>query len=362
VKLSDRYIVRQFITTALFALGAVVVVFIVIDAFEKLDDFIDKQANLRTVALYYLYFMPEIIKLIIPVALLLASLFVTARMSTQNEWTALKSGGMSLYRLMVPFIVVAFIVSAVMIYFNGWVVPQANTKKYGILRSYLRKDLITASGSNIYLQDSPTRFITLGYYDEQTTTASRVSVQMFDAADATHMVERIDAARMAWDSTGRHWTLLDGSRRLFGPQGNEQLESVPVLPMPDLHFDPETLRKKQEKPDEMDYRTMQQFIEDQKRAGQEVSRWEVDFYSKISFPFASLIVVLFGVPFASVKRRGGMGMQLGISLLVCFLYLILMKVSQVFGYNGDIPPLLTAWLANIAFFAGAVVVTIKAPK
>ncbi len=184
---------------------------------------------------------------------------------------------------------------------------------------------------------------------------------MFDAADPTRMVERIDAARMAWDSTEHHWTLLDGSRRHFGRE-SEQLETVPILPMRDLHFDPETLRKKQEKPDEMDYQTMRQFIADQQRAGQEVSRWEVDFYSKISFPFASLIVVLFGVPFASVKRRGGMGMQLGISLLVCFLYLILMKVSQVFGYNGDIPPLLTAWLANIAFFAGAVVVTVKAPK
>jgi lipopolysaccharide export system permease protein len=248
-----------------------------------------------------------------------------------------------------------------MIYFNSWVVPQANTKKYGILRSYLRKDVITASGSNIYIQDSPTRILTLGYYDEQTITASRVSVQHFDAADQTRMVERIDASRMAWDSTARHWTILDGTRRHFTGAG-ERLETVPVLPMPDLRFDPETLRKKQEKPDEMDYQTMRQFIEDQKRAGQEVSRWEVDFYSKISFPFASLIVVLFGVPFASVKRRGGMGMQLGISLLVCFLYLILMKVSQVFGYNGDIPPLLTAWLANIAFLAGAVVVTIKAPK
>ena len=361
MKLADRYIIRQFITTSLFALLAVIVVFIVIDAFEKLDDFIDKQASLRTVGLYYVYFMPEIIKLIIPVALLLASLFVTARMSTQNEWTALKSGGMSLYRLMLPFIGVAFIVSALMIYFNGWVVPQANTKKYGILRSYLRKDLITASGSNIYLQDSPTRILTLGYYDEQTTTASRVSVQIFDAGDLTRMVERIDAGRMSWDSTARHWTLLEGTRRFFARAG-ERLESIPILPMPDLHFDPETLRKKQEKPDEMDYRTMQQFIADQKRAGQEVSRWEVDFYSKISFPFASMIVVLFAVPFASVKRRGGIGVQLGISLLITFIYLIFLKVSQVFGSNGDVHPLLTAWLANILFLAAAAWVILRVQK
>lgn len=112
----------------------------------------------------------------------------------------------------------------------------------------------------------------------------------------------------------------------------------------------------------MDYRTLEAFIESQQRAGQDVSRWLVDFYSKISFPFASVIVVLFGVPFASVKRRGGIGVQLGISLLICFIYLIFMKISQVFGYNGDVNPLLTAWMANLIFLAGAAYVTLRVPK
>jgi lipopolysaccharide export system permease protein len=107
---------------------------------------------------------------------------------------------------------------------------------------------------------------------------------------------------------------------------------------------------------------MKYFIEDQQRAGQDVARWQVDFYSKVSFPFASVIVVLFGVPFSSIRRRGGVGVQLGISLLICFIYLIFMKVSQVFGYNGDINPLLTAWLANIFFFAAAVYVMLRVPK
>jgi lipopolysaccharide export system permease protein len=107
---------------------------------------------------------------------------------------------------------------------------------------------------------------------------------------------------------------------------------------------------------------MKYFIEDQKRAGQDVAKWQVDFFSKISFPFASVIVVLFAVPFSSLRRRGGVGVQLGISLLICFIYLIFMKVSQVFGYNGDINPLLTAWLANIFFFGAAVYVIVRVPK
>jgi len=361
MKLIDRYIVRQFFSTALFSLCAVLVVFIVIDAMEKLDDFIDHQAGLLIIFQYYLYFIPEIIKLITPVAVLLGSLFVTAKLSTQNELTAMKSCGVSLYRLLVPYVCVALAVSIALVYFNGWVVPSANKKKFAIERTYLHKDVINASGANIFIQDSPTRILSIGYFDDTRDIASRVSLQDFDPADPTHIVERIDATSMAWDSSAHRWNLSSGVHRWF--DGNqERLEDFDFQSAGLLHFDPEDLRKKQEKPDEMDYYSLQTFIENQRRAGQDVAQWQVDFYGKISYPFAAVIVVLFGVPFSSVKRRGGQGVQLGISLLICFIYLIVMKVSEVFGYNGDVNPLLTAWAANILFFGGALLVMARVRK
>ncbi|MCC6396790.1 MAG: LptF/LptG family permease [Bacteroidetes bacterium] len=361
MKQIDRYIIRQFLTTAIFSLAAVLVVFIVIDVFEKLDDFIDKQAGPDIIVLYYLYFMPEIIKLIIPVAMLLASLFVTARLSAQGEWTAFKSSGISLYRLLAPYLFVAILVSAISVYFNGWIVPAANKKKFTIERVYLHKDIVNASGANIYVQDSPTRILSLGYFDDTRNIASRVSIQDFSIMDPTTMVERVDAVTMVWDSASHQWMLNNGTRRWFA-NGRERIDEFAVQPAGTLHFNPEDLRKKQQKPDEMSYYDLKEFIGNQQRAGQDVARWQVDFYSKISFPFASVIVVLFGVPFSSIRRRGGVSVQLGVSLLICFVYLIFMKVSQVFGYNGDVNPLLTAWSANILFLAAAVVVMLKVPK
>ena len=361
MKLIDRYIIRQFIVTTLFSLVAVLIVFIVIDAMEKLDDFIDHQASWSVILQYYVYFIPEIIKLIMPVAMLLASLFVTARMSTQSELTALKSGGISLYRLMAPYVAVALLVSIGSVYFNGWIVPKANKRKFTIERIYLRKDVINASGANIFVQDSPTRILEIGYFDDTRNLATRVSIQDFSPNDPTVVVGRIDAVSMEWDTTARRWILHDVIQRWFD-QLKERLDRFSTRTSEALHFNPEDLVKKQEKPDEMDYYSLKGFIADQQRAGQDVSRWQVDFYSKISFPFASVIVVLFGVPFSSIRRRGGVGVQLGISLLICFIYLIIMKVSEVFGYNGDVPPLLTAWIANIFFFAGAMVVILKVQK
>jgi lipopolysaccharide export system permease protein len=361
MKLIDRYIIRQFLVNSFFALIAVTIIFVVIDALEHLDDFIDKQAAISTVAMYYFYFIPEIIKLIMPVTLLLASLFATARMSTQYELTAMKAGGISLYRIMVPYVGVALLISAASVYFNGWVVPLANKKKLNIERVYLLKDQISQYSANIYFQDSPTRILSLGYFDETRSTATRVSIQDFSDTNMTMLVARVDANSMVWDTTARSWVLMNGTRRWFG-QRKERLEEFISSPAGRLHFDPNVLRKKQEKPDEMDYYTMKDFIESQQRAGQDVARWQVDFYSKVSFPFASVIVVLFGVPFSSIRRRGGVGVQLGISLLICFVYLIFMKVSQVFGYNGDINALLTAWTANIIFFIAATYVMWRVPK
>jgi lipopolysaccharide export system permease protein len=361
MKLLDRYIIRQFLVTSLFALVSVLIIFIVIDAMEKLDDFLDHQATWGVIVLYYVNFIPEIIRLITPVALLLASLFVTARMSSQNELTAMKSSTISLYRIMVPYLAVALAVSAASIYFNGWVVPRANKAKFEIERVYLHMDRINASGANIFIQDSPTRILALGYFDDSRNIATRVSIQDFDPMDHTVLIERVDATTMTWDSTGRGWILQDGTRRWFRGQ-EEVLGSFTTLHAGTLHFSPEDLRKKQQKPEEMDYYDMKEFIEAQQRAGQDVARWQVDFHSKLSFPFAGVIVVLFGVPFSSIKLRGGVGVQLGVSLLICFVYLIFMKVSQVFGYNGDIHPFLTAWFANLLFLGAAVVVLLRVPK
>ena len=359
--LTDRYIIKQFLVTALFSLIAVILIFVVIDAMENLDDFIDKKADSAVIGQYYLYFMPEIIKLITPIAMLLASLFVTARMSTQNELTAMRTAGISLYRLMVPYIGVAILVSGASVYFNGWIVPLANKKKFTIERVYLQKNVAYGPRTNIYFQDSATRIVSLGYFDDTRNVASRVSIQDFNDADRTMMLGRTDAFSMEWDLTARRWVLHNGTRRWL-MEGRERIETFTTQVADPLHVDPDDLRKKQEKPDEMDYYTLERFIENQQRAGQDVSRWLVDFYSKVSFPFASVIVVLFGVPFSSIRRRAGVGVQLGISLLICFVYLIVMKVSQVFGYNGDVHPLLTAWAANVFFLLGAVVVMSRVRK
>ena len=316
---------------------------------------------------FYLAFMPEIIKLMTPVAVLLAALFVTGRLSAQNELAAMKSSGISLYRLLAPFAVVALLISLASVYLNGWVVPYANQKKAFIERTYLHGGSNPTIRYNVLFQEGATRIVSLNYFDIEAQSATRVSIQDFDPADPTKLIRRFDAGQMRWqseqttDAPANSWILLNGTRQEFT---DTTQKDVPFdrLPVGKLTLTPGDIEKKQRTPDEMDYGDLREFIANQERAGQDVSRWLVEYHAKVAFPFASFIMVLFGVPFASARPRTGAAVGFGISTAITFLYLIFMKASQVFGYNGDLHPLLTAWLANAIFLTAGIVNLLRVQK
>jgi lipopolysaccharide export system permease protein len=360
VKIIDRYIVKQFIVSFLFSLLAFIIIFVIVDMMEKLDDFIDARAPEQAVVEYYIYSIPDIVKFVTPVAVLLAALFVTSRLSSQNELAAIKSSGVSLYRIMAPFLVVATVICGASIYLNGWIVPYANQKKFAIQRAHLDRSTPTLFKYNILFQEGPTRIVSINYYDSRSMCAHQVSIQDFDKADITIMRDRLDAQRMQWEkfagnnAGGGKWILLNGTSRTFA-DSSQTLSTFDALSIGKLLLTPEDIEKKQRTPDEMDYSDLREFIANQQRAGQNVSRWLVEYHSKIAFPFASIIIILFGVPLAAGRPRTGAALGIGIAALVAFLYLVFMKSSQVFGYNGDLDPLLTAWLANLIFLAAGIV-------
>lgn len=362
VTILDRYITRQFVVTFLFGLLAFLVIFLVVDLMEKLDDFIDAKVSVSVILEYYLHFLPEIVKLMTPVAMLLAALFVTGRLAQQNELAAIKSSGISLYRFLAPFLGVALAVSFISIYFNGWVVPAANQKKFDIERVYLQKASMATSRFNIFFQEGRTRLVSIGFYDSNSKTASRVSIQEFSDTNLTVLVRRYEAQEMQWvnpqnplqSNAESGWVLIAGTMREL-KDGGQKLEDFQRMQIGRMSLSPNEIEKKQRRPDEMDYTELREFIDAQQAAGQEVSRWLVNYYDKIAFPFASVIVVLFGVPFSSNKRRSSVAVEFGISIAMTFIYLAFMKTSQVFGYNGDLNPFLTAWLANLLFLTAGIV-------
>lgn len=353
MRIIDRYFIKQFLQTLLFALAAFVLIFVVIDLMENLDDFIDHNVSNLLIMEYYLYFIPEIVRLMLPVATLLSCLFTVGKMANQNELTAVKSAGVSLYRIMAPYIVTGLIISVFSIYFGGYIVPKANKGKVFIEQNYMKKDVVYA-GTNILFQDTRTRIVSIFYYEPQTLSANQVSIQEFSRDDLTKMVSRIDASRMQYDSLKKVWNIYDGTKRTFSGDF-ENVERFSVMPRKDLNFQPKDLMTSQQKPEEMTLTDLRKFYQNQQRTGNDPTRTLIEYHSRFSFAFASVIVLFLGLPLASIKKRSGLALQFGISLLFTFIYLGLMQISQAFGKNGVLNPILTAWSANILFLIAAFV-------
>lgn len=309
---------------------------------------------------YYFVFIPEIIRLMLPVSVLLGGLFTVGKLSTQNELTAIKSSGISFYRFIVPFLATSFLISLFAIYFGGYVVPEANKQRIFIERTYLKKGLIH-SGSNIYFQDSPTRIVTITYFNVKVGKANRVSIQEFDPTIITSMVSRIDAKTMSFDTTRQNWILKNGVQRYFYAN-KDSVNLFTTLEVDYLSFTPAEVIEKQKKPDEMTLDELEEYAKSQLKTGNDPTRVKIEYHSRIAFGFASFVVVLFGLTISANKRKGGTAIQLGINVLLTFVYLVFMKVSQAFGKNGVLDPILTAWLANILFFTAGVLNLLRVKK
>jgi lipopolysaccharide export system permease protein len=353
MKIIDKYLVRQFLQTIFFGLIAFTLLFVVIDMMENLDDFIDQSVSFGIIMHYYMVFSPDIIKLMTPVSVLFAALFTVGKASNLSELTAIKASGISMYRFMAPFVVATLLISLLSIYFSGYVVPTANKTKLNIQLNYLKKGFVY-TGGNIFFQDSPTCIVNIVFFDNSDNQANRVSIQEFEKSDLTHMTSRIDAVRMVYDSVSHNWIAYNGIKRIFD-QRTESAEYFSKLTLNYLSFKPSDLLTKQQKPEEMNLGELKKTIKSQEKAGLDPTNTLIEYYSRFSFPMASLVVVLFGLPISANKRRGGLAVQVGINILVTFIYLVFMQISLAFGKNGVLNPMLTAWFADLVFLTGAFV-------
>lgn len=356
MRILDKYIIRTFLGTLLFALVAFSAIYIIIDIVGFMDKFIDRNVGFLIVAKYYIFYLPYIIILTLPVATLLASLFSVGQLSRYNELNAMQSSGLSIYRILSPLFIVGVVISLFSAYAGERFVPYANQHKKEIYQTYVdkvTKRKTVAQTKNINLQISKNKWLLVGFFDTDVNTAFKVSIQTYSQ---NQLMKRIDAPQMTWEND--RWRLIDGYIRQFS-NNKETVRTFTELELQDLRFKPEDIAKVQKKAEEMSYWELKNFINEVKRTGGNPDRWLVDLYLKLAFPFANFIIILFGAPLASRKTRSGTAISFGISLFICFLYFGIIKVGQSLGHNGTLPPLLAAWMGNLFFGMGAVYILIR---
>jgi lipopolysaccharide export system permease protein len=385
MRILDRYLIRQFLFVLLFSLTAFWLIFVIVDLVENLDKFIDRHATLLVVAKYYLFYTPYIVVLALPVAMLLSCLFSLGQMAKHNELTAMKSAGISLYRILSPLFVLSFVISLLTLVVGESVIPftyqkMMETKTVEIEKGKRNLDLLL---QDVFVQGSGGIIFHLASYDTKAKMGTDVLVQRFED---NRIKEEIQAKKVNW--TGNGWLFENGVEIVFSDSlastpaldsvgrtessppptekrivtGIEKYEAFDKLLRLDLKIKPEALTKRQKKPDEMGYFELYQYVKVKERSGQLVAKEATDLDLKISFPLVNFIIVLFGAPIAANPKRSGLAIGFAISLFIAFVYYTLIRMAQSFGYSGKLPPLLAAWVTNILFALLGIVLLIRAKK
>lgn len=347
MKKLDIYLLKKFIVNLFIAVSGWIVIFIIINMIEQVSMFVDNNATIKQFILYYAYFIPYIISLTLPIAMLLAVLFAVSNMAQNNEIIAQLSSGISLYKILTPLFLVAFFISVGSIFFDEYIVPISNLKRLDLERYDIEKNPrnLGRINNNINLQDTENRKMTVKYFNGRRNEGRDVSFQTFDGPV---MIERIDAEKMFWIDSS--WTLKDARIRRF-KNGAEILNQTSDTTIADSRIRPKNLIDIQKKPEEMSFAELTDFINELRSIGADPRKWVVDRHLKVALPFANFIVILIGAPFASRKRRGGIGLSFGLSLLISFSFFILIRVGQVLGHQGTLEPFLAAWMGNLVFLS-----------
>lgn len=355
----DRYVFIRLLSITIFVLGVLIFIFIVIDFSENSDDFTDKGATFAEIfGVYYLNYIPEMIRLVIPVAIFVACLYLTGQMADRLEITALKAAGISLYRLIVPYLIFGFLMFGIISYLDGFVIPDANSKRIAFQERYLSDKSEKVDRSRLYRQESANTIFDINSFDAKNQTGYRIEVIEFEGDS---IKKTMDIQRMIWEQEEKLWQFLDVEEKVFTPQGYERqyYDSMKVT----LNILPRDLARTTSDIYQLNYLEAYNYIQSIKRSGASRSELpEVQFYGRLAYPFSIIVSIVVGFAIASVRRRGGRGFHIAAGLTISFLYLALMKVIEPFGGEGAMAPWLAASLPHLLFFLVGLVLLITARK
>lgn len=347
MKILDRYVLSEFLGYLVLGLVGFIVIFIVVDVFEKIDVFLDHRAPIGLIGRFYAYRAPEVVVQVLPVALLLATFLALGQLNKFGELTAMRSCGLSLIRILLPVFGVAIGAVLVSLALGEFVVPLANRERDRIFEERIqgvRRAEASERADVTYLGRGGQILYTRLYLVDQ-RRMHEVSLQEFEKGQ---LRRRVDAAEASWN--GHAWVFVSGIERRFD-KGEERAQPFDRLEMPALAERPEDFAKETRQPDEMNWFELRDHVMRLGASGARVANYLVDLHLKLAFPLVNLIVVAIGASIATRLRLQSPAVGFGLSVAIAFLYYAFMRTAQALGHQGALPPYIAAWLGDLVFAA-----------
>jgi LPS export ABC transporter permease LptF/LPS export ABC transporter permease LptG len=372
----DDYVLRSFVSYLLLILSSLLVLFLVFTYFELLSDIVRKKIPLLTQLEYLVNFVPSVLYQITPLAVLLTVLVMFGLMQKSNEITAMKATGVSIYRTVIPILIIATTLAGGLFVLDQWYLPFAN-KRVETLRNmikgkpaqtYLRPDRKWIFGESKKKSDGTVENRKIYYYeafDPDRNTFGSVSVFELNPR-SFQMVKRVYASRARWAEHLMKWTFENGWQRTWsnsqGTDPREDLRKFDVSTFAELNEPPTYFKKEVLQSSEMNYDELRRYIYDLQQGGFDVVRLRVQLQKKIAFPLITLVMAVLAVPFALSGGRRGALSGVVVALVIGVTYVLTSSLFEAMGNVSQLPPLIAAWSPDLIFGLAGGYMIMKTPS
>ncbi|MBF0410198.1 MAG: LptF/LptG family permease [Candidatus Riflebacteria bacterium] len=344
IKTLDKYIFNQLIGPFFFGFFMFVTVIAIDPLMSALQNIVNDGVSPLVVVKWFLYRLPQDMIFTFPMSVLLSTLLVFGRMSKDSETIALRAGGVNFLRLLVPVIFFAIIVTSVSFIFNELVVPHSNKKAQEIRRYEILRLVEPEASENAIMRISDGGNAYARKVFESKNSMERVLIEYYKNG----VIDcRLSAADAQWN--GELWQLSGVVEQHY--KNGEVASNVTHLKY-DLKIleRPLDFARQSKKPNEMSYNELKERIDTYERTKfVDTLDLQVELAMKTSLPFACLFFALIGSSFGLTSYRSGAFIGFGISIIIIFVYYVLLSLSTAMGKSGYLPVLLSAWLQNIVF-------------
>lgn len=388
--LLDDYVLREFSTNLALVLSTFAVLFVIFTFFELIGDIIRNRTPLVTVGDYLLNLVPYILYNITPLCALVAVLITFGALNRSSELTAMKATGISLYRVVVPVLVLCAAIAAGLFAFDELYLPAANRRQESLratikgkpAQTFLRPDrkwisgqssnspasqadaqaasMDPHSGSKPAHSAAPARIFYYQFFDPDKNVFANLTA--FEFAPGTFTLQRrIFAASAHWDEHPNQWIFENGWQRTFVGETTASFQTFSLSTFPEIREQPVYFKKEDRPSQEMSYGELSRYINDLSQSGFDTMRLRVQLNRKLAYPLVTLIMAVLAVPFAlSMGKRGGLaGIATAIGLAIA--YWVVAGLFEAMGNVNTLPAMLAAWSPDLLFGITGLYLLLRTP-
>jgi len=345
LKKLDKYILKQFLGTFAFTLILILLISVVFDVSEKIDDFYRREAPLDAIiSEYYINFIIHYGLLFSALFTFIAVIISTSKLANNSEIIAIINCGLSIKRLLKPYLIGAAVIACLSFYLNNWILPTTNQTRLDFEQEYIYSKK-NERYKNIHRQIKPNHYIYLESYNINKQKGFRFSYEIFEGQQ---LASKFKSDFITWDTLKGKWLAENYNYRALEIDGEKINKGQRIHK--DFGFKPDELVYQKNSTNLMTLPELHTFVKkEQIKGAQNIHFYFLDLFQRYSNPFTTFILTIIGFSVAIHKKRGGIGVNLVYGFGLTTLFILFQKISVTFTTNSDLHPLIAIMLPNIIF-------------